>query len=123
MTAPKLTLGRLLTTAVPLRASPNGSVAVLSTRVRVDKRAAITLTVRSFRTGKKLTLQAGSRLGDTTLTKRAVTAKTGIGAARTFTFKILLSRRQVSRGARFEIALTATGPTGKTSTLKIGALG
>ena len=39
--------------------------------------------------------------------------------SRTFTLKAVLPARQLSRGASYQLTLTATGTTGKTSKLTI----
>jgi LmbE family N-acetylglucosaminyl deacetylase len=120
--APKLT-HRRLATAKPLRASRSGTIATVNTLVTVDKNATITLTVRNARTGKQLKMQLGSKLADTTLKQRATTAKTKVNALRTFRVKPLLTTRQLNRNTPYQLVLTATGTTGKTSQLKIRFLG
>jgi len=120
--APKLT-HRRAATSTALRASRSGQVATVGTLVAVDGKATVVLTVRDPRSGKQVVLLTGSKLAATTLKRQAVTVKSLVGAARTFTVKALLPTRQLSRGAAYQLTLTATGTTGKTSTIRIRFLG
>ena len=121
-TAPKLS-HRRPALAQPLRASHTTTTATLDTTVSVDKPATITLTVLNPRTGKHLTLLLGSKLADTTLKQQATTTKTRLLTPRTFRIKALLRPLQLNRGLPYQLQLTATGTTGKTSQLKIRFLG
>jgi hypothetical protein len=120
--APKLTY-RQPATAPVLRASRSGRIATVGTIVAVDQGATVTLSVTNPRTGKRLTLRAGSKLATTTLTKPALAARSRIAAARAFTIKALVPGPQVKRGATYQMVLTATNNVGKTSKLTIRFLG
>ena len=121
VTAPKLTQKPAGTTV--LRASRSGRVATVGTLVGMDKKATVILTVRNPRTGKKLILLPGSRLATMTLKRQSLVVQTLVGAGRGFTLRELLPTRQLSRGAIYQLILTATGGNGKSSKLTIRFLG
>ncbi len=116
--APKLTHSRPAT-AKTLVAARSGLLASVATLVAVDKQAIVRLVVRDSLTGKQLTLQPGSKLATTTLKRKAAAARTTVALARTFSLKAVLRGLQLHRGGIYQLVLTATGTTGKTSTLKI----
>ena len=119
LVAPKLTTTR---PAMPLlRASRSGTLATVSTRIRVDRKATVTLTVRNPRTGRRLKLQAGSRLASTILKAGPQPLRSTVGAAGTFSLTAMLPTRQLTHGATYQLVITAS--SGKTSTLTISFTG
>ncbi len=120
--APRLTVGRpRAQTAAPVVRS--GGVAVVRVQVRVDRRASLTLTVRSPLAGLNLRLGPGSRVAATILKRPAEAVSASISGERAFVVEAVLPMRELTRGGAYQLVLNAVGTTGKRSERRISFRG
>ncbi|RDI74836.1 BNR repeat-like domain [Gaiella occulta] len=110
---PRITHTRLL----PLRALADRGVAVLETRVRVDRRARLTVVVRDVRTGAAVTSFPGSRFGTSVLRAGAKTLTTTVDRRTELKLRLLVRYAELTVGQRYAVMVTATS-AGGTSRLR-----
>jgi uncharacterized repeat protein (TIGR01451 family) len=104
---------------IVLRVLGGGRFARVRARLRADQRATVTLVARDLRTGKRLTLRRGSRIASTILKQPGPTATTLVGKAGLFPLKALIPAGELTRGAGYQLVLTATNGSGKVGKLRI----
>jgi hypothetical protein len=95
------------------------AASVVRVSVRVQRAAALTLTVRNPRTGLKLRMQPGSRVAATILKRPAAAVTASISGARVCVVEAALARGELVRGRDYQLLLDAIAKSGERSETKI----
>ena len=104
----------------PLRAlAANGNLR-LTTRIRVDESATVTVAVQSVQTGASVSSLKGSSLGPSTLKKAAPKLTATTAGAAMLNLNLLLPSAKLLRGKRYTVLVTASAPQGTRSVLQLG---
>jgi hypothetical protein len=103
----------------PLAARRSGGVLVVSTPLAVDEAARLVLWARHARTGRKLTLQTGSRLGGARADRDRERLRWQVTGPRTLRIVLRLDPDDVVRGRRYVAVVEAVDADGERARMAI----
>jgi hypothetical protein len=99
------------------RAAMRGANRLVTATFRVDRAAKVTVLLRSG--AARLVALPGSKLGTTLLGRKATSVSTALAKPQTIRVQLLVGDTSMSRGRKPTLVVTARGPDGRSTQLRL----